>query len=147
MKTVRDILNTKGASLWTTTPETTVYDALIVMAAQNVGALPVVSNDRLVGIFSERDYARKVVLKGRTSRETTVEELMTSDVLIIDPDQPVDMCLKLMTFNRVRHLPVIEQGKLIGIVTLGDLGKTMIADQADTIHVLETYIIGKGPTA
>jgi CBS domain-containing protein len=147
MKTVHDILKAKGGVLWTTTPETSVYDALVMMAEKNIGALPVVSNDRLVGIFSERDYARKVVLRGRTSRDTTVNELMTTDVLIVDPAQPVDACLKLMTMKRVRHLPVIEHEKLIGIVTLGDVGKTLIEDQADTIRVLETYIVGKGHTS
>jgi CBS domain-containing protein len=147
MKIVRDVLKEKGSTIWTTTPETTVYDALVMMAVRNIGALPVIANDHLVGIFSERDYARKVVLKGRSSRDTTVEELMTSDVLVIDPDQPIDACLKLMTIKRVRHLPVIENHKLIGIVTLGDVGKTMIEDQADTIRVLETYIVGKGPSA
>jgi CBS domain-containing protein len=147
MKIVRDVLKEKGSTIWTTTPETTVYDALVMMAVRNVGALPVIANDHLVGIFSERDYARKVVLKGRSSRDTTVDELMTSDVLVIDPDQPIDACLKLMTIKRVRHLPVIENDKLIGIVTLGDVGKTMIEDQADTIRVLETYIVGKGPSA
>jgi CBS domain-containing protein len=143
MLTVRQLLANKGNALWTIAPDASVYEALQLMAAKNIGALPVRDGERLVGIFSERDYARKVVLQGRTSRETAVRDLMTSDVVVVAPDETIATCLKTMTELRFRHLPVIEGGKLIGIVTIGDVGKAIIADQADTIQVLETYIRGR----
>jgi CBS domain-containing protein len=143
MLTVRQLLANKGNALWTIAPDASVYEALQLMAAKNIGALPVRDGERLVGIFSERDYARKVVLQGRTSRETAVRDLMTSDVVVVAPDETIATCLKTMTELHFRHLPVIEGGKLIGIVTIGDVGKAIIADQADTIQVLETYIRGR----
>jgi CBS domain-containing protein len=143
MHNVRHLLKVKGSDIWTIPPDASAYEALQLMAEKNIGALPVTENEQLVGIFSERDYARKVVLRGRTSRETTVKELMTTEVLYVGPDEHIHAVLKLMTSKRVRHLPVLEHGKLIGIVTIGDVGKAIIDEQADTIRVLETYIVGK----
>jgi CBS domain-containing protein len=143
MHNVRHLLEAKGKDLWTISPDASAYEALQLMAEKNIGALPVTEHGQLIGIFSERDYARKVVLRGRTSRETTVRELMTAEVLYVGPDEHIHALLKLMTSKRVRHLPVLEQGKLVGIVTIGDVGKAIIDDQADTIRVLETYISGK----
>lgn len=142
MLNVRQVLQRKGPDLWTIAPEATVYQALEVMAEKNVGALPVVRDGMLVGIFSERDYARKVILKGKSSHQTLVEELMTTRVYFIKPNRTLEDCMHLMTDKHIRHLPVLEDGRLLGIITIGDVVKGIIHDQQNTIRDLETYISG-----
>ncbi|MGE5602430.1 MAG: CBS domain-containing protein, partial [Nitrososphaerales archaeon] len=122
MNKIRDLLRYKSGEVWIISPQATVYEALELMAQQNIGALPVVEEGRLVGIFSERDYARKCILMGRHSRETLVSELMSSPVLTIDPDFTIEQCLVMMTERQFRHLPVLEEGRLTGIVSIGDIG-------------------------
>jgi CBS domain-containing protein len=143
MMTARDILRGKGNQVFSATPGSTVYDALTLMAEKNVGALMVVDEEKLVGVFSERDYARKVVLKGKFSRETTVGEVMSSNPLSITPDEEITACMKLMTERQIRHLPVVEKNVLTGIVSIGDVVKAVIEDQKDSIQNLERYIIGR----
>lgn len=140
MYTVGQLLNTKGNQVWTVAPETTVYQALELMAEKNVGALMVVEGGRAVGMFSERDYARKVILKGKTSRTTSVGELMAREVVYVSPDDTVEGCMSLMTDKRVRHIPVLEQGKLVGIISIGDVVKEVISRRESTIRQLERYI-------
>jgi CBS domain-containing protein len=142
MTTVRKLLESKAEALWTIPPEASVYQALEQMAERDVGALLVVEGERLVGLFSERDYARKVILKGRASRETRVSELMSRDVLYVRPDQTIDNCMALMTAKKVRHLPVLDGGRLMGIVTIGDVVKAVIIKQEVLISELENYITG-----
>ena len=144
MSTIRHILQLKGNDVWTTTPDTVVYDALTMMAEKNIGALLVLNQDNLVGIFSERDYARKVVLKGKSSRDIQVSEIMTDRVVFIQPDQTVEECLALMTDKKVRHLPVMEDNQLIGMISIGDVVKAVISDREFTIEQLENYITGAG---
>jgi CBS domain-containing protein len=143
MNNVRQLLQAKGESLWSTTPGTSVFDALKLMADKNIGSLVVLEGERLVGIFSERDYARKVILKGKTSREITVAEIMTSEVFSVRPDQTIVDCMQLMTEKRVRHLPVVDAGRVVGIISIGDVVKSIISDQRDTITPLEEYITGR----
>ena len=140
MKTVRDILQSKQAAMWTVPPQATAYEALQLMAEKDIGAVVVVDKAKPVGIFSERDYARKVILKGKSSKETSVRELMSRPVLYVHPEQAVEECMALMTEKRVRHLPVMDARKLTGIVSIGDIVKAVIADQEFTIHQLENYI-------
>ncbi len=147
MSTVRQLLRGTPAEVWTIGPKATVYEALELMAEKDVGALLVLDRERLEGIFSERDYARKVVLRGKTSRETTVAELMTQMVFYVTPEQTIEECLALMTERRVRHLPVLEGTTIVGIVTIGDAGKAIISEQRTTIRHLETYICGSGAFA
>ena len=144
MITVKDILQTKGHDVLTITPETTVYEALKIMAERNVGALVVLDGDTVSGIMSERDYARKVILHGKSSRELQVREIMTSRVYYVHPEQNVQDCMVQMTDKHVRHLPVLEDNHLVGIISIGDVVKTIMADQEDTIKLLENYITG-GP--
>ncbi|HYK91955.1 MAG TPA: CBS domain-containing protein [Acidobacteriota bacterium] len=143
MGTVRDLLKTKGQATWRATPNSTVYEALRQMAEKNVGALLVMEGDRVVGIFSERDYARKVMLKGKFSAETFVREVMTENLITIAPHQSIEECMELMTNKHIRHLPVMEDGKLIGVISIGDVVKSIIEDQKATITHLEGYIIGR----
>jgi CBS domain-containing protein len=140
--TVRQILKTKGSSIWSIAPQATVFDALVLMAEKDVGSVVVVESEKLVGIFSERDYARKVVLKGRTSKETKVADLMTPDVFYVHQDQTIDECMALMTNRHIRHLPVLDGDKLVGMITIGDAVKAVIADQEVMIQSLENYIRG-----
>jgi CBS domain-containing protein len=142
MKTVRNILNTKGHDVWCIGLENTVFDALRLMAEKEVGALMVMDGARVAGLISERDYARKIVLLGRTSPNTLVKEIMTSHVAYTHLEQPIEECMALMTDKRIRHLPVIEEGKLVGIISIGDLVKSIIADQKFIIEQLERYITG-----
>lgn len=142
MSTVRQLLRDKQPEVWTIGPEASVYKALELMADKDIGALPVLERARLVGIFSERDYARKVVLRGKTSRETTVGELMTQVVFYVTPEQTIEECLALMTEKHVRHLPVLEGIRLTGVVSIGDAVGAIIAEQRTTIHHLENYITG-----
>jgi len=140
MATVKQILEGKGYQVWTITADQTVYNALRLMGEKEIGALAVVEGGTLVGILSERDYARKVVLQGKTSRETLIREIMTSPAISIRPDQSVAECMTLMTDRRVRHLPVLDNSKLIGMISLGDLVKSVIDEQQFTIQQLEGYI-------
>jgi CBS domain-containing protein len=140
MATVKQILEVKGSQVWTVTADISVYEALRLMGEKEIGALPVIEGDALIGLLSERDYARKVVLKGKTSRETLVGTIMTSPVHTVRPDQSVEECMALMTAKRVRHLPVVEHGKLIGMISQGDLVKFIIEDQRFIIGQLESYI-------
>ena len=142
MKTVKDILRIKGNEIWTTTPDATVYEALQTMAEKNVGALVVLDADTVVGIMSERDYARKVILHGRSSREIRVREIMTSEVYFVRPEQDIQECMAQMTEKRVRHLPALENDRLVGIISIGDVVKALIAEHESTIKHLEDYITG-----
>lgn len=142
MSTVRQLMRTKPAEVWTVEPQASVYGALELMADKDIGAVLVVEHDRLVGVFSERDYARKVVLHGKSSRNTTVGELMTQLVYYVRPEQTTEECLALMTSKRIRHLPVMEGDRLVGIVTIGDVGKEIMSQQEFTIRNLEIYITG-----
>ncbi len=144
MRTVRDILRMKGHDVWSVDANSTVYNALSLMADKNVGALVVLEEGKLVGIFSERDYARKVILKGKSSLNTPVKEIMTSTVFCVRPDQAIEDCMVLMTDKRIRHLPVLEDDQLVGIVSIGDVVKEIIAEQGITIQQLENYIVGSG---
>jgi len=143
--TIRDILKKKGHEVWSITPESTVYRAIEVMADKHVGALVVIDGDKVVGIISERDYARRVILSGRSSKETRVEEIMASPVIFVEPNHAVDECMRIMTNNHIRHLPVIQQEKVIGIVSIGDLVNWIISAQDHTIRLLENYVTGKYP--
>ena len=143
MPTAGDILTRKGGQVYWVVPDASVYEALSLLAQHNVGALMVVETGRLVGVFSERDYARKVVLKGKFSKDTPVREIMTSDPVVIEPSTEVPRCMELMTERQVRHLPVMEGGKLAGVVSIGDVVKTLIEDQQDSIQHLERYIRGR----
>lgn len=143
MNTVRHILQVKGYDVWSTTPRTTVYDALRMMADKNVGALLVMDGEQVVGIFSERDYARKVVLQGRSSKETLVSEIMTSKLTTIHPDQTIEEAMELMTNKRVRHLPVIENDHLLGMISIGDVLREIIYVQLIAIRQMEDKILGK----
>ena len=142
MTGVRQVLKAKSADVWTIGPKASVYQALELMAQRDIGAVPVVDKDKLVGIFSERDYARKVALHGRASKSTMVGELMSARVYYIQPDQTIEECMALMTEKHIRHLPVLDDGKLIGIITIGDVVKAIIADQEITIESLKSYITG-----
>ncbi len=139
---VSDILSTKGRNVWSIEPDASVYDAMKLMADKGVGALIVREGERVAGVISERDYARKVILEGRSSRTTQVREIMTSHVLYAGPEQSVEECMAIMTDKRVRHLPVLEQGRLIGVISIGDLVKAIISEQQFRIEQLEQYIKG-----
>ena len=142
-ETIASVLNNKGARIWSIDPEATILDAIALMAEKAIGALVVVSEARLVGIISERDYARKVILQGRSSKDTHVREIMTSSVITVSPEKTVDECMRIITNNRVRHLPVMRGGEVIGVISIGDLVRAIIAEQAATIDHLHSYIAGK----
>ena len=144
MKTAAHLLKSKDLqSVHTITPEASVFDAIKLMADKNIGALLVMEAGEVAGIITERDYARKVVLTSRSSKETPVREIMTSAVMYVRPDQTSEECMVLMTENRLRHLPVIDGGRLLGIISIGDLVKEIIAEQKFTIEQLEQYITGE----
>ena len=143
MKTVRSLLHVKGYDVWTIAPDASVYEALRVMADKNVGALLVLEGGKLAGVISERDYARKVVLKGRSSVDTPVRDIMTADVISVRPDQTVEECMALMTDKHIRHLPVVADGRLIGLISIGDVVKSIITEQGFMIEQLTSYIAGR----
>jgi CBS domain-containing protein len=144
MKTVRQLLRTKGDEVLSVAPDTDVFEALQLMAEKNVGAVLVLDAERLIGIFSERDYARKVILKGKTSRETLVQEIMSSHVVYVRPEQTLDDCMALMTNKRIRHLPVLEENqRVVGVISIGDVVKDIISEQGFLIEQLQNYITGR----
>ena len=137
MRTVKHILKNKKHLLWSTTPETPVFEALQTMAEKDIGALVVVEKEHLVGIFSERDYARKVILKGKSSKNTPVKEIMTTQVITVQPQQSVAECMAIMTRHHIRHLPVVQDRKLVGLISIGDVLQSIIAEQEDNLQRLE----------
>jgi CBS domain-containing protein len=143
MPSAGDILARKGSRVHTVAPQASVFEALSLLAEYNVGALMVVEDGRLVGVFSERDYARKVVLKGKFSKDTPVREIMTADPVVIGRSTEVPRCMQLMTEKQVRHLPVVDGGTLEGVISIGDVVKILIEDQQDSIQHLERYIKGR----
>ena len=145
MSNVREILLEKGNAVWTISPDRSVFDALQLMADKNIGALIVTDQEKVIGIFSERDYARKIILKGKASKETSVSEIMTPVVVYVTLKETVEDCMNLMTDKRIRHLPVIEEEKLVGLISIGDVVKAIISDREFTIKQLENYITG-GPS-
>jgi len=136
------ILNQKPREIFSVSPDATVFDAIRMLDEKNIGALLVMKNEKLVGLFSERDYTRKITLHGKRSRETQVSEVMTADLKVVSPSEGVEQCLRLMTDKRVRHLPVLDGDKVIGIISIGDLVKQVIASQSAAIAHLESYISG-----
>lgn len=142
MATVKNILDSKGNAIFTITPDTTVYHALELMVEKNVSALLVMEADKLAGIFTERDYARKVVLKGKSSRETAIGDIMTSSLITVSSASSIDECMELMTGKYIRHLPVLDAEKLTGIISIGDVVRTIIQEQKSIIGHMEQYIAG-----
>lgn len=142
MITVSQILREKGDHTWSVSPDTKVFDALKMMAEKNIGAILVQDGNTLVGIFSERDYARKVILRGKASKEIPVREIMTAEVLYVRPSQTIEEVMALMTSKRIRHLPVMEENKVLGVISIGDVVKALISEQEFTIKQLENYITG-----
>jgi CBS domain-containing protein len=139
---VSSILHQKTSALWTVTPQTTVYDAIKLMADKNIGALLVLSGRKLAGIFTERDYTRKIALQGKSSKETKVSEILSKTVITVTPDESVEECMRLMTTNRLRHLPVMEGVNVVGIISIGDLVNWIISAQNAAIEQMEQYIAG-----
>ena len=142
MNTVKDLLKNKGDHVYSISPDETVYDALKLMAEKDIGALLVLENDKLAGIISERDYARRVILKGKFSKDIPVREIMATEIICIHPNQTTEGCMGLMTEKHIRHLPVIEEDRIIGIITIGDVVKSVIASRDLKIDQLEHYIMG-----
>jgi CBS domain-containing protein len=141
---VRDVLARKGSGLWSVDPDSTVFEALQTLAARNIGAILVLEGTHLVGILSERDYARQVILKGKTSKETPVREIMTREVVSVRPDQTIDDCMAIMTDKRCRHLPVVVGNDVIGVLSIGDIVKALLEEQRYRIEQLEGYIKSGG---
>jgi len=139
---INEILDHKGATVWAVAPDTIVFEAIQMMSEKNVGALLVTERDKLIGIISERDYTRKVALKGKSSRETKVREILSEQVLSVSPRHSIEECMRLMTENRVRHLPVLDGERITGVISIGDLVNWIISAQSSTIRQLETYISG-----
>lgn len=142
MFSVKQIIDGKGAYYFSISPKASVYEALQKMADRDIGALLVIENNRVIGIFSERDYARKVILKGRSSKETSVSELMSSPVVSVTPDDSIEYCMALMTVKKHRHLPVLDGEKILGVISIGDVVNAIISSQKVTIRDLENYICG-----
>jgi CBS domain-containing protein len=139
---VSTLLHHKGSSVWHVSPDATVFDAIKLLADKNIGALPVLSNGALMGIITERDYTRKIALQGKSSKDTRVWEIMTKQVLCAAPDESIEECMRIMTENRVRHLPVVEDEKVLGIISIGDLVNWTISAQSAAIDQMEQYIAG-----
>ena len=137
------LLHHKGSTVWNISPEATVFDAIKLLADKNIGSLPVISHGRLAGIFTERDYTRKIALAGKTSKQTLVKEIVTPDVITVAPDESVEECMRLMTENRIRHLPVMQNDELVGIISIGDLVNWIISAQDAAIAQMESYIGGQ----
>jgi len=140
MGKVREILKIKGHAVYSVTPNTTVYSAIEQMCEKNIGGVVIVDNDKLVGIFTERDYARKLILKGKSSKDTPISELMTKDPITVTPDSKLEDCMNIMSNKRIRHLPVIENNLIVGMISIGDLVKFIIEEQRSIIEHLEHYI-------
>ena len=140
MQNISHLLQDKGADVWAVSPESFIFDGLKLMAEKNIGALLVVDSNELVGIFSERDYARKVVLEGKSSRKMIIGEIMTEKVFCVRPDQSIQECMELMTEKHIRHLPVLENEELVGVISIGDVVKAVISEQEFVIAQLEGYI-------
>ncbi|MDH7463155.1 CBS domain-containing protein [Chitinophagaceae bacterium 26-R-25] len=140
MNTVRDILQKKGNTVYGVSPDSSVYDALESLEERNLGALVVIENGKLIGVFTERDYARKVILKGRSSKETLVRHIMTSRPVFVTPDTTIEECMQMMTDKYIRHLPVLNDGELVGVISIGDLVKYIITEKDSIIEHLERYI-------
>ena len=145
VETVRSILKIKGNQVWWLSPDATVFEAIALMAEKGVGALAVLHEEKLAGIISERDYARKVFLRGRSSKDTRVHEIMTTDLITVTPEHTVGECMRIITDRRVRHLPVLERDELAGMISIGDVVRAIISAQADTIRQLSSYITGEYP--
>jgi CBS domain-containing protein len=143
MRTVKDLLRTKGQAVWSIDADASILDALKLMAAKEIGALMVMVGGQITGIVSERDYARKVVLHGKSSKDTPVREIMTRKVLYLRPEQTVEECMALMTDKHIRHMPVLDGDQMIGVVSIGDIVKSIISEQQFLISHLENYIRGK----
>jgi CBS domain-containing protein len=137
LNTVRQLLDVKGYQVWSISPDATVYAALEMMAEKNVGALVVCEGEQLVGMISERDYARKVILHGKTSKQTRVREIMSSPVYSVGPEQTIRECMQLMSSKHIRHLPVVDQGKVVGVISIGDVVNEIMRQQSETIRFLE----------
>jgi CBS domain-containing protein len=140
---ISSILRHKGNGVWSVAPDASVYQAISIMAEKGIGALPVIADGRLIGILSERDYARKVVLQSRSSKDTLVSEIMTTPVVSVSPSNTVEDCMRTMTLQRIRHLPVVDEGRILGIVSIGDLVRKVISTQGEIIQHLEEYISGR----
>jgi CBS domain-containing protein len=143
MISIRQLLEGKESEVWSTSPEASVYEALQLLAEKNIGALLVLQDGELVGVVSERDYARKVALHGKTSMKTPIKDIMTEEVVTVESDRTVEEAMAIMTDKHIRHLPVLEGEKIVGVVSIGDLVKAIIADQEFAINQLENYIAGK----
>jgi CBS domain-containing protein len=141
---VKEVLKSKGGEVWSVNAQATAYEALELMAEKNIGALVVLENGKPIGVFSERDYVRKVIRPGMSSSDTPVSRLMTAEVIAVQPDTTIRECMGLYTHKRIRHLPVIDDGEVVGMVSIGDVVKTLIADLEFTVHDLENYITGGG---
>jgi len=141
MKSVRDLLKVKGAEVWSVAPDQTVFASLELMADKGIGAVLVIEGGKVVGILSERDYARQVILKGKASRDTRVREIMTTKLFVVTPERTVEDCMALMTERRIRHLPVMVGSELLGVLSIGDIVKAVISEKQDHIEQLETYIM------
>jgi len=139
---INAVLRRKAGTTWSTRPDVTVYQAIEMMADKQIGALPVIESGKLLGIISERDYARKIILMGRSSKETAVSDIMTSPAISVSPRHTVEECMRIITENRVRHLPVVDGSELVGIISIGDLVNWIINEQQETIRHLEAYISG-----
>jgi CBS domain-containing protein len=140
MKTVRNILQYKSQSIYSVDPDTSVLDALKIMMDKNISALLVMNGPELKGIFTERDYARKIILQGKSSKETKIKEAMTANLEVINPNSSIDYCMQIMTDKHIRHLPIVDNGKVSGMISIGDLVKFVIDDQKQTIEQLQSYI-------
>jgi len=140
---ISTILHHKGNAVWTISPNATVFEAIRLLAQKNIGALPVVEGDKVIGIFSERDYTRKVALAGKTSQKTLVREIISTDVTSATPQQTVEDCMRLMTDKHIRHLPILEDGKMMGLVSIGDLVNWIISAQSAAIDQMESYLSGR----
>ncbi|MDB6019401.1 MAG: hrp [Pedosphaera sp.] len=143
--TIDSLLNQKGTEIWSVDPQDTVFDAIKLMSDKNIGALLVMRGDDLVGIFSERDYTRKVILKGKSSKQTPVRDIISTPVITVEPGYTVEECMRIMTEHRIRHLPVLDGDRVVGIISIGDLVNWTISAQSNALNQMEDYITGKYP--